>query len=129
LLRRSKKSERENARWLQKYDGRDERYKHLTSSTGRIGHVTGLQADMLSLHYLGENKNEVIPVKWLRYWDKIVGRAAEWNKDALMVFDPPPDSRNPVNPRLPNMHIITPERHAELLRKERIADERTNEGR
>jgi hypothetical protein len=95
----------------------------LVTSTGRIGHVTNIQADTLSLHYLGENKNEVIPLKWLRYWDKINKRAAEWGKDPVLVLDPPPDNRNAVNPNLPNLHVITPERHAELLAKERWYEE------
>lgn len=122
LLDRSKRSERANAKWLQKYDGPDPRFKMLVTSTGRIGHVTNIQADMLSLHYLGENKNEIIPKKWLKYWQKINARATEWGKDAVLVLDPPRENRDSVDPALPNMHIITPARHAELLRKEREYD-------
>jgi len=92
----------------------------MTTSTGRIGHITQLEADTLSLHYLGENKNEIVPKKWLLYWKKINDHAVEWGKDALMRFEP--SNRALVSPSLPDMHIITPERHAELLRKEQAYD-------
>lgn len=85
--------------------------------------MTNLQADMLSLHYLGENKNEIVPKKWLRYWDKINARANEWGKDAVLILDPPRENRGSVNPDLPNLHIITPARHAELLAKEKFYDD------
>jgi len=121
LLRRSKTAEREFARWLTERDGRDERLKGLTSSTGRIGHVTGIQADILSKSYLGEAKNEKFPLKWLRYWHKIVQKATEWGKDPILMILPP--NRAEVDPRLPALHIITPDRHEELLRKEKAYDE------
>lgn len=121
LLRRSKSAEREFARWLTERDGRDERLKGLTSSTGRIGHVTGIQADILSKTYLGEAKNEKFPLKWLRYWHKIVQKATEWGKDPILMILPP--NRGEVDARLPALHIITPERHEELLRKEKYYDD------
>jgi hypothetical protein len=122
ILRRSKRSERDLAKWQQEHDGPDPKYKHLTTSTGRIGHITQLEADTLSKHYLGENKNEIVPKKWLLYWQKINSHAVEWGKDALLRFEP--SNRDDVDHRLPDMHIITPSRHAELLRKERWYDER-----
>jgi hypothetical protein len=121
LLRRSKDVEREFARWLTSEDGFDEKYRNLTSSTGRIGQITGIQADILSVHYLGEAKNEKFPLKWLRYWHKIVQKSTEWRKDPILLILPP--NRAEVDPKLPALHIITPERHAELLRKEKYYDE------
>ena len=121
LLRRSKDAEREFARWLTDKDGFDPKYRNLTSSTGRIGQITGIQADILSVHYIGEAKNEKFPLKWLRYWHKIVQKGAEWKKDSILMILPP--NRGEVDPRLPALHIITPERHAELLRKEKYYDE------
>jgi hypothetical protein len=38
-----------------------------------------------------------------------------------------PPNRAEVDPRLPALHIITPERHAELLRKEKYHDENNKE--
>lgn len=121
LLRRSKTAEREFARWLTTEDGFDPRYRNLTTSTGRIGQITGIQADILSVHYIGEAKNEKFPLKWLRYWHKIVSKGTEWKKDPILLILPP--NRGEVDPRLPALHIITPERHAELLRKEKYYDE------
>lgn len=120
LLRRAKASERKLAKWQIKHDGPDPKYRGLTTSTGRIGHVTNIQADTLSAHYLGENKNEVVPIKWLRYWQKINDKATEWGKDALLCFEP--SNRDLVSVRLPDIHWITPDRHAELLRKEQEYD-------
>lgn len=121
LLRRSKRSERDLAKWQQEHDGPDPRYRGLVTSTGRIGHVTNIRADTLSRSYLGENKNEVVPVKWLRYWALICEKATEWGKEPLLRFEP--SNRGAVDRKLPDMHMITPERHAELLRKERWYDE------
>lgn len=123
ILRRAKDSERDFAKWLVQHDGPDTTHpKSMTTSTGRIGHVTGIQADVLSRTYLGENKHEIVPVKWLRYWQKINEKATEWGKDAVMRFDP----SNTLGKKIPEWHLITPARHAELLRKEREYDNVAN---
>lgn len=123
LLRRAKRSERENARWLQTHDGPDHRYDNLTTSTGRIGHLTGLQADSVSRSYLSENKNVKVPATLAKWWQQIASKAIEWGKNPIITWEPSngADYRVAGKP-LPHLHIITPERHRELLEKERYAD-------
>jgi hypothetical protein len=120
LLRRAKRSERDFAKWLLANDAPDPKYKHLTTSTGRIGHIYALRADCLSLHYLGENKNEIVPKKWLEYWALINEKADDFGKVAILRFEP--SNKSVVSKTLPDMHVITPTRHAALLEKERLWD-------
>lgn len=89
----------------------------IVSETGRVGHVTALQFDAISLHYAAENKNEKVPATWWAYWKKIVEKSADWGKHPLLRIEPTNDDAT----RLPRLHIITEERHAELLEYERQA--------
>lgn len=117
-LRRSKDSERRLGKWLLLYDGPDPVMKPgngIVSETGRVGHVTALQFDAISLHYAAENKNERVPATWWSYWKKIVEKAGEWNKSPLLRIEPTNDD----SIRIPNLHVITEERHAQLLEYER----------
>lgn len=125
LLRRAKRSEREASRWLQVHDGPDPRYRNLTTSTGRIGHLTGLQADSVSKSYLDEHKNVKVPATLAKWWQQICSKAIEWGKNPILTWEPSnaADYRVAGKP-LPDLHVITADRHAELLDKERFADER-----
>jgi hypothetical protein len=122
LIRRSKKGERDLGRWLQLHDEPDSRFTHLTSSTGRVGHLTGLRFDVLSKSYTAEQKNVKLNAQFLNWWLLICDTAADWGKEPLLHIQP---SNVPAPPRksIPDMHIITANRHAELLAKEKIADE------
>lgn len=123
LLRRAKVSERDFAKWLIKHDGADPRYRHLTSSTGRIGQIAGLQADAVSEHYLAECKNVIVPSTLAKWWQQICVKAGEWGKDPVLMWEPPNGSDWKVAGKpLPTMHIITAERHAELLSMEKYAN-------
>jgi hypothetical protein len=125
LLRRAKRSERDFAKWLILHDGPDPKYKHMTTSTGRIGHINQIRADCLSMTYLGENKNEKVPAKLAGWWQLICEKAIEWGKDPVLRWEAPNASDYKVAGKpLPDMHIITAERHAELLLKEKWYDER-----
>lgn len=125
LLRRAKNSERGFAKWLIEHDGPDPKYKHLTSSTGRIGHVTGLQADAVSIHYLAECKNVKVPATLAKWWQQIVVKGNDWHKDPILMWQPSnADEHRVYGKPLPDMHILTESRHAELLAKEKIADAR-----
>jgi hypothetical protein len=84
----------------------------ITSSTGRVGHITELQFDVLSRTYAAENKQVKVPVKFLSWWLKIIAISKEHGKQPLLRIEPT-NMR-----RLPEMHIITAERHAELLQAE-----------
>ncbi len=121
-IKRSKQSERDGGHWLLEHDGADPRWAHVASSAGRVGHITGLQFDMVSNHYTCENKQIKLPVKFLQFWMQIVDISVTHGKDALLRIEP---TNVLVGPRkkAPIMHIITEERHAELLMKEKIADE------
>ncbi len=121
-LRRSKDSERRLARWLQEHDGPDPVMKPgngIVSETGRVGHVTALQFDAISLHYAAENKQEKVPATWWGYWKKIVEKAGEWDKEPLLRIEPTNDDKYKV----PIIHIITEARHQELLDVERWYNE------
>ncbi len=116
-LRRSKDSERRLAKWLQSHDGPDPVMKPgngIVSDTGRVGHVTALQFDAISLHYAAENKQERVPATWWKFWNKIVEKANEWGKEPLLRIEPSNEDRAGV----PIIHMITEQRHEELLRYE-----------
>lgn len=126
LLRRAKRSERDFAKWLIAHDGPDPRYKHMTTSTGRIGHINQIRADCLSMTYLGENKNEKVPKRLAEWWQLICEKAIEWGKEPVLRWEPPNGADYKVAGKpLPEMHIISAARHAELLRKEREHDGRS----
>lgn len=122
-IKKSKRSERAGGHWLDKHDGRDPKWEGVASSALRVGHITGLQFDMVSLHYAAENKNVKLPATILKWWLQIVGIANRHGKDALLRIEPTNEVKVLGAPkRVPAMHIITEERHAELLRKEKLAD-------
>ncbi len=122
-IRRSKDVERSAGKWAQRNDGIDPQWANVSSSTSRVGHITQLQFDVVSTHYAIEVKNVKLPATILKWWLQIVGVATLHGKDALLYIQP----SNVVNvrgvPKRPmTMHVITEERHSELLRKEREYD-------
>jgi hypothetical protein len=87
----------------------------LVSSTGRVGQIQELQFDLWSRTYRAENKNITIaPQRWAEWWIKVQDRAAQYGGEPLLVIDP-------ANPTLRGqvVHIMRPERHAQLLEAER----------
>jgi hypothetical protein len=116
-LRRSKQSERDLGHWLMKHDGPDPRMRGIATSTGRVGHITNMQVDVLSETYAAENKQVKLPAKWLQWWLQINDVAVVHGKDALLRIEP---SNLPLGSRktIPEMHIITADRHAQLLEAE-----------
>lgn len=122
-LRQAKDSERKLAKWLIANDGPDPMMKPgngIVSETGRVGHVTALQFDAISLHYAAENKHERVPSTWWNYWLKIVQRSVDWSKTPLLRIEPTNEDRFINGKRVPNLHLITEDRHAELLSYERL---------
>lgn len=119
-IKRSKQSERDLGKWLLKNDGEDPKWRHITSSTGRVGFVTGLQFDVVSKTYAAENKQQKLPQKWLQVWLQILDIALRHDKEALLVIEP---TNLPVGSRkiIPKWHVITQERHEYLLECERKA--------
>lgn len=109
-LRKSKQSERDLGHFLLDHNGEDPTFKLISSSTGRVGHITELQFDVVSLDYAAENKNVKVPKKILGWWDQIVTVAKKHSKQPLLRIVPSNDDK-----KYPEMHIITAERHQELL--------------
>lgn len=127
LARRAKGSERNIARRMQEIDGPDPIYKNVTSSTGRVGHITGMQIDAISRTYVIENKNRTLPA-WLNTaWIQILQRAEDFGKHALLHIEPSNIAKefpvNGVKHRTPTMALISQERHEALIRAEKALDE------
>lgn len=128
LVRRAKQSERDLGHWLMQHDGYDPAYRGIASpTTGRVGHVTGLQFDNVSTHYAAENKRVRLGKRFLQWWLQIVDISVDKHKDALLSIEP----TNVLTPtrKIPRMHIITEERHAELLMKEQAYDNERETGK
>lgn len=72
---------------------------------------------------MDEHKNVKVPATLAKWWQQICSKAIEWQKEPILTWDPPNGSDYKVAGKpLPTMHIITEDRHAELLRKERLLD-------
>lgn len=121
-IKRSKQSERDLGHWLLQNDGPDPRLTGVTSSTGRVGHITGLQYDVASLHYSAENKQIKLPAKLAQFWLQIIDVATANGKDALLRIEPTNVLVGQFRKKVPELHIITAERHAELLQAEKDAE-------
>lgn len=113
-MRRSKQSERDLGKFLLEVNGPDPIFKNITSSTGRVGHITDLQMDVISYDYAAENKLVKVPKKLLAWWMQINDVAAKHHKKPLLRIVPSNEGRFPA------MHIISEERHADLLRIEAL---------
>lgn len=91
------------------------------STTGRVGNITGLQFDCLSLSYAGENKQIKVWAGLWGFWKKIVEKALDQRKEPCLRIEP----TNADAKGVPILHIITEDRHAELLDIERKYQELT----
>lgn len=122
-IKRSKQSERDLGHWLQKHDGVDPRWVGIASSALRVGHITGLQFDCVSMTYVAENKQVKLPATLLKWWIQINQIAVAQGKEALLRIEPTNDVKSyGVPKKVASLHILTEDRHAELLRKEREYD-------
>jgi hypothetical protein len=96
----------------------------VVTATGRVGHLTALQFDVVSYSYAGEAKNEKVPATWWKYWVKVVGKAIEEGKQPLLAIKPTNEEDAKVWGRpVPNLHIIAQARHEELLDIEKAVRE------
>lgn len=124
LQRRAKDSERGIARRMLEVDGADPVFRNIASSTGRIGHITGMQVDAISLNYVTENKNRKMPTWLVDAWLLINQKALEFNKNALLHVDPPNMARTfpsqGTTHKLSTLAIISQDRHETLIRHEKI---------
>lgn len=124
LRRRAKDSERGIARRMQDVDGPDPAFRNIASSTGRIGHITGMRIDAISRSYVTENKNRKMPSWLIAAWVLINQRAVDFNKNALLHVDPPNMPKEFViqggKRKLDTLAIISQTRHEELIHNEKV---------
>jgi len=78
-----------------------------------------MQIDCISKRYAAEVKNIQVWAGLWGFWKKIVVRAGEQGKFPLIKIEP----TNEDSAGVPNLHIITEERHGELLDAERELNE------
>jgi hypothetical protein len=127
LRRRAKDSERGIARRMLESDGIDPAFSKIASSTGRVGHITGMRIDAISRSYVTENKNRKVPTWLIDAWVLINQRGRDFSKHILLHVDPPNMPKeiqiNGVKERLDTLSIITQSRHEELIVNERILSE------
>ena len=117
----SKDSERKSARFFLIYDGESSGVlKTISTSTGRVGHLTALEFDFASKHYIGENKYSTRKAKnpsvrlTKEFVKKIESKAKAYEKELVLVAhiaDCEP------------LHCITRERHAWLISCEQYIEE------
>jgi hypothetical protein len=100
------------------YDGPDPRLKGIASSTGRVGHITQLQFDVASKTYAAENKQVRLPARMFKWWLQILDVARDHDKEALLRIEPTNEPLG-LRKKVPSLHVITEERHRELLEAER----------
>lgn len=116
--------ERDVAEWLKEHDGIDEEHYAVTSS-GRLGAgYNELGFDIPALTYSVECKHRSSVPKWLMgAYEQVI----EVNKDECKKhkFKKYPLLVVKKNYK-PIMHIIEPERHAELLEYERRCEDERN---
>lgn len=125
-----KDEERETARWFQEHAGVDPNPPVEPSSTGRVGHL--LRYDLTSATYIGECKRRPLP-KWIHEaWAQICFLALDrGNRHPTLILTYVSDQKTAPykgkKVRLPELHVLTPERHAELLSYEALVkgDERS----
>jgi len=83
----------------------------VATPTGRVGHL--FRYDVPSLHYRAENKHIKIGSLW-RVWKQVADIAKLADKHPLVRIEP----TNPDARQYPKLHIISEQRHQELLAAE-----------
>lgn len=123
LRRRAKDSERGIAKRMLVVDGADPAFRNIATSTGRIGHISGIRVDAVSASYVTENKNRKVPTWMIDAWVLINQRAVDFGKNALLHVEPPNMPRDILiqgrTIKLDTMAIISQTRHEELIRTEK----------
>jgi hypothetical protein len=108
-------------------DGPDPAFSKIASSTGRIGHISGIRVDAVSRTYVTENKNRKMPTWLIQAWLLINQKGDEFQKNILLHVDPPNMPRDyqsqGLKKKLDTMAIICQSRHEELIIKEKALAE------
>jgi len=115
--RKGKRFERETADWVRENDDIDEKNYAVTDS-GRLGAgYNGLGFDIPTVSYSIECKHRESVPKWLMgAWEQVIEVTQKENDKHKTDKSPMLAIKKNYKPI---MHCITPERHAELLEKER----------
>jgi len=111
------RAERNACRWaLEHTSGLHEVVKDIATQTGRVGNYTGLEIDGVFKEYSLESKSCKRLPEWLRYGieDQALPASKKFKNHPLVVVY---SKTLPVDYRV--WHMITAERHAELLMYER----------
>lgn len=124
---RWKRRERQTAKEMQQADGPDPAFKNIASSTGKVGHLTGLRFDAVSRTYTTEDKNRPLPLWLINAWILILQKSTELKKNALLHITPPnlPVSYkvNGESFKSGTMAVITQAHHLELVKEARVLRE------
>lgn len=127
LRRRAKDSERNIAKRMTHIDGEDPQYSKIASSTGRVGHITGMRIDAVSKTYVIENKNRKIPTWMVQAWVLINQRSVTFNKNLLLHLEPPNMPKEFLvegqKIKLDTLAVLTQTRHEDLIKTERVLKE------
>ena len=110
------RAERNACRWgLEHTSGLHEDVKEIATSTGRVGNYANLEIDGVFVEYSLESKSRKRLPDWLRYGivEQAVAASKRFKNHPLVVLY---SKKLPVGYRV--WHMITAERHAELLRCE-----------
>ncbi len=111
------RAERRATQWALKFtSGLHEAVKEIATSTGRVGNYASLEIDGVFVEYSLESKSRKKLPKWLTYGliDQAVAASKRFKNHPLLVLY---SKTLPVDYR--TWHMITPERHAELLKYEK----------
>ncbi len=115
--RTGNQAERKACRWaLENTSGLHPEVKDIATSTGRVGNYANLEIDGVFKEYSLESKSRKKLPKWLVHGlvDQAIKASKKFKNSPLLVLR---SSGLPTNYR--TWHMITPERHAELLECER----------
>lgn len=124
------RAERNACRWALKHtQGLHEAVKDIATQTGRVGNYANLEIDGVFVEYSLESKSCKRLPQWLRYGivEQAIAASKRFKNHPLVVIY---SKTLPVGYRV--WHMMTAERHAELLNTEqefiRLLDERESGG-
>jgi len=118
---KGKKYERQACKWgLEHAGGVHPLVKQIASSTGRVGHYTDLQIDGVFEKYSLECKEKINLPKWfLKGVEQAFNAVKTYQNQPLIVLYNPSNGGKKTEADRDCLHIISKERHEELLKYEK----------
>lgn len=126
-----KDSERQLGMWLKEHDVPDKFFEKAETSCGRIGYLTGLQMDVISKNFVGENKSREDCPKWLsEAFLLLLQKSDEWRRPGILRMDFYGElEKNALGlERLPDLILITVEDFGNILDELRRLRKANKEG-